>query len=178
VAKREVQSWPVFGWFASLAGTIFVRRERRSQTGRAISEIQSALDGGALVALFPEGTSSSGDTVLPFKSALLEPATDPRHPLAACGLGFEIEDGRVADEVCYWRDMTLVPHLLNLLGKRGVSAFVSFSRIQERAGDRKQLAQQLHAEVRRLAAKRGGAQFNDRQRQSTAGSLQNLPAPG
>ena len=69
--------------------------------------------------LFPEGTSSDGDTVLPFKSALLAPATQQEHLLSASFIRYALDDGSVADEVCYWRDMTLVPHLLNLLGKRG-----------------------------------------------------------
>jgi len=150
VAKREVERWPVLGWFARLAGTVFVHREKRSDVTRATAEIKEALETGALVVLFPEGTSSDGDTVLPFKSALLEPATRQDHAVSACFIHYAISDGSVADEVCYWRDMTLVPHLMNLLGKRGISAHVSFTPIQGDYGDRKELARQLHAEVIRL----------------------------
>ena len=57
---------------------------------------------------------------------------------------------RMADEVCYWRDMTLVPHLLNLLGKRGLEARLRFTRLRQASSDRKQLARQLHSEVVRL----------------------------
>src|SRR5262249_22692599 len=74
VAKSEVRKWPVFGWFARLAGTIFVERDKRSHTAQSAAEIASALADGSLVVLFPEGTSSGGETVLPFKSSLLEPA--------------------------------------------------------------------------------------------------------
>lgn len=150
VAKREVRSWPVFGWFARLAGTVFVRRERRGDAARATAEIKETLDKGGLVVLFPEGTSSDGETVLPFKSALLEPAAQKNQPLSVGFIRYSLEDGSVADEVCYWRDMTLVPHLINLLGKRGISAHVSFTQIQEGCGDRKELARQLHSEVVRL----------------------------
>ena len=150
VAKHEVRSWPVFGWFARLAGTVFVRRERRIGATRATAEIKQALNNGALLALFPEGTSSGGETVLPFKSALLAPATKRNQPLSAGFIRYALEDGSVADEVCYWRDMTLVPHLINLLGKGGISARVSFVQIQEGFGDRKELARRLHSEVMRL----------------------------
>jgi 1-acyl-sn-glycerol-3-phosphate acyltransferase len=150
VAKREVRNWPVFGWFARLAGTMFVHREKRSDVNRSTAEIKEALRNGALVVLFPEGTSSDGDTVLPFKSALLAPATQQEHPLSASFIRYGLDDGSVADEVCYWRDMTLVPHLLNLLGKRGVSAHVSFMQVHEGCANRKELARQLHAEVVRL----------------------------
>ena len=83
VAKHEVKSWPVFGWFSKMGGTLFVDRERRTSVGETTNEIQSALDQGALVVLFPEGTSSDGKTVLPFKSSLLEPATRQSNPLFA-----------------------------------------------------------------------------------------------
>ena len=150
VAKQEVKNWPVFGRLARMAGTVFVHREKRSEAGHSASEIKTALDRGALVILFPEGTSSGGETVLPFKSALLEPAVQSGHALSAGCIGYTLTDGSVADEVCYWRDMTLVPHLLNLLGKRGVSAHVSFAAVEKPCADRKQLAQQLHSEVLRL----------------------------
>jgi len=147
VAKREVKSWPVFGWFAQLAGTLFVDRQRRSTVGHTTNEIEAALNLGALVIIFPEGTSSGGATVLPFKSSLLEPATRPTGSLFAGRIQYEIDDGDVSEEVCYWKDMTLLPHLLNLLSKRTVRATVRFSQVPAPSPDRKELARQLHAEV-------------------------------
>ena len=150
VAKREVKHWPVFGWFAKLAGTVFVHREQRTQTGRTVDKIETALRTGALVVLFPEGTSSGGESVLPFKSSLLEPATRQTHPLATGFLRYELGDGDVSEEVCYWKDMMLVPHLINLCSKRAVQASVHFHHLREGNADRKQLARQLHAEVLRM----------------------------
>jgi 1-acyl-sn-glycerol-3-phosphate acyltransferase len=150
VAKHEVKSWPVFGWFALLAGTLFIDRERRSQVGQVSQEIRAALDQGALVVLFPEGTSSGGETILPFKSSLLEPAARQTHPLSAGLIQYELDDGDVSEEVCYWKDMTLVPHLINLLGKRTVRASVRFTQLREGSTNRKELARQLHSEVMRL----------------------------
>jgi 1-acyl-sn-glycerol-3-phosphate acyltransferase len=150
VAKHEVKDWPVFGWFAKLAGTVFVHREQRAQTGSTVRSIDAALRTGALVVLFPEGTSSSGQTVLPFKSSLLEPATRQPHSLTAGFLRYELADGNVGEEVCYWKDMTLVPHLVNLCSKRAIQASVHFSQLREGSGDRKQLARKLHAEILRM----------------------------
>jgi len=150
VAKREVKGWPVFGWFAQMGGTLFVDRERRTRVGQTTNEIQSALDQGALVVLFPEGTSSDGKTVLPFKSSLLEPATRQSNPLFAGSIQYELEDGDVGEEVCYWKDMTLVPHLINLLSKKTIRASVRFTQLREGSTDRKELARQLHSEVLRL----------------------------
>ncbi len=150
VAKREVKSWPVFGWFARLAGTLFVDRARRTHVGQVTNEIQTALNNGVLVILFPEGTSSGGETVLPFKSSLLEPATRQCHSLSAGLIQYQLEDGDVSEEVCYWKDMTLVPHLVNLLSKRTIHASVHFTRLREGSTNRKELARQLHSEVLRL----------------------------
>ena len=150
VAKQEVKHWPVFGWFAKLAGTVFVHREQRAQTGRTVCRIDAALRTGALLVLFPEGTSSGGQTVLPFKSSLLEPATRQPHSLTAGFLCYDLADGNVSEEVCYWKDMTLVPHLVNLCSKRSVQASVHFNQLREGSTDRKQLARELHAEVQRM----------------------------
>jgi lyso-ornithine lipid O-acyltransferase len=150
VAKREVKSWPVFGWYASLAGTLFVDRERRTHVGQMTGEIQNVLDRGLLVILFPEGTSSDGRTVLPFKSALLEPAARQTHPLFAGLIRYDLDDGDVGREVCYWGDMTLLPHLANLIGKRAIRASVRFTPLHPGNADRKELARQLHSEVLKL----------------------------
>jgi 1-acyl-sn-glycerol-3-phosphate acyltransferase len=150
VAKSEVKNWPVFGWFARLAGTIFVERQRPSQVLHSSEEIAVVLRKGALVTLFPEGTSSGGENVLPFKSSLLEQATRQLHLLQAGHIRYDLSDGSVSEEVCYWKEMTLLPHLLNLLAKRAVRATVAFSEVHQRSSNRKELARQLHREVLRL----------------------------
>jgi 1-acyl-sn-glycerol-3-phosphate acyltransferase len=150
VAKRDVRGWPLFGWLARAAGTIFVERSCRSAAGTEVAKISSAIESGLLVVLFPEGTSSDGATVLPFKSSLLQAAVAARCPVAAAGIDYDLADGSVADEVCYWRDMTLVPHLLNLFGKKSIESTVRFSPSRRRGGDRKTLACQLRAEVAAL----------------------------
>ncbi len=150
VSKREIKYWPVFGWFACLCGTIFVDRERRTRVGRSNDEIQAALDRGSLVILFPEGTSSDGQTVLPFKSALLEPAARQTGPLSLGLIRYELDDGDVGGEICYWKDMTFVPHAINLLSKRTLRVFVRFAPSHTNGADRKELARQLHLEILKL----------------------------
>jgi 1-acyl-sn-glycerol-3-phosphate acyltransferase len=151
ISKSEVSSWPVFGFFARCAGTIFVDRARRNDTARANQELEAALADGQLTVLFPEGTSTGGTHVLPFKSSLLEPVTHAQQPITVAHISYSLAEGSVTDEVAYWRDMTLVPHLWNLLGKRNLRARIAFSRIKTRCNDRKELAKQLHREVLRLS---------------------------
>jgi len=147
VAKREVKTWPVFGWLAACGGTLFIDRDRRHDVARLNQEIKNVLGERVVLVIFPEGTSSDGQTVLPFKSSLLEPAAQANHTLTVSRLSYALSDGKVEDEVCYWRDMTMLPHMLNLLSKRRIEASVSFNRIPEGSNDRKELAKQMHAAV-------------------------------
>jgi 1-acyl-sn-glycerol-3-phosphate acyltransferase len=147
VAKRDVAAWPLFGWLARAAGTIFVDRERRLASADVVDLVRDAVVGGSLVVLFPEGTSSDGSTVLPFKSSLLESAVKLRCPVAAASIEYALDDGSVADEVCYWRDMTLVPHLLNLFFKHEIRSTCSFSLPRIRVGGRKEIAHELREEI-------------------------------
>ncbi len=70
IAKSEVKAWPLFGLFAVLQRSVFVERERRQSTGRQADTIAGRLAQGDAMVLFAEGTTSDGNRVLPFKSAL------------------------------------------------------------------------------------------------------------
>jgi lyso-ornithine lipid O-acyltransferase len=152
VSKQEVRSWPGVGWAASLAGTIYIDRARRSDTHAVQPEMQAALTGGLNVVLFPEGTSSDGSTVLHFHSSLFQPALDLNAPISAAAIEYSLPDGNAATEACYWGDMVLVPHLLNLLTKKSIQATVRFSSEQMRFKDRKQAARTMQAQVESLRA--------------------------
>jgi lyso-ornithine lipid O-acyltransferase len=156
VSKAEVKRWPVFGWFAALGGTVFVRRERRGEVGEIANQIRQLLKEGHLVVLFPEGTSSGGETVLPFKSSLLEPVAGQTHDVHAGCVSYSLARGVVGEDVCYWGDMIFGPHIVKLLRKPFVQARVSFADVCEPATDRKELAKQLHAAVAALHAKARG----------------------
>ena len=150
VSKADVRRWPLFGWLAALAGTVFVERERRTLVVEVNREIQTALDAGVLVVIFPEGTSSNGETILPFRTSLLEPAARGGHEIATGWIHYELDDGDAKQEVCYWGNHTFLPHLLNLLSKRRVRATLRFGKFNRTTDDRKELAKQLHAAVSEL----------------------------
>ena len=147
VSKAEVRHWPLFGQFARMAGTVFIHRERRTHVGQVNREIESALDEGLLVVIFPEGTSSDGRSLLPFRAPLLEPALRGGHPIATCWLQYSLEDGDAREEACYWGDHVFFRHVLNLIGKRRIHATVRFGKFQSQTTERKELARQLHAAV-------------------------------
>lgn len=151
VSKREVRNWPLFGWFAEKAGTRFIDRNRRGDVVRTADELTPAIEAGLTVVVFLEGTTTAGDRVLPFKSSLLEPAVRARWRVVPTALDYQVPAGRSAPtEVCWWGDMTLPPHLLNITTLPWIEAHVAWGHVEVADGDRKELATRLHRQVVQL----------------------------
>jgi len=149
ISKADVAGWPVFGLLSKCAGTLFVRREVRSDVVRLASEMPRVVDAGLLLTFFPEGTSTGGDHVLPFHASLFAPAVEHQWQITPAFLRYELDDGdgSVADEIAYWRDMVFGPHLLNLLSKKRIRAIVQYGSPRLPGSDRKTLAETLHSQV-------------------------------
>lgn len=147
VAKADVARWPLFGLLAGLGGTLFVRRDRRTEVGKSNEALARRLGCGTPVVLFPEGTSSDGRSVLPFRSALLASVTATQTPATPAWIGYHLERGVAEDEVCYWRDMVFLPHFLHLLSLPVIHAAVVFGQPLSGFQDRKALAAVLHDQV-------------------------------
>jgi 1-acyl-sn-glycerol-3-phosphate acyltransferase len=140
VSKKEVRSWPLFGRLATLAGTIYIDRERSVDVVRANHEMRATLEAGVLCVLFPEGTSSDGSQVLPFRAPLLEAAVRTGESVTAAYIRYEATDADIAQDICYWGEMSFVPHLLRMLSVRSIGAVVRFAPESCRYIDRKQAA--------------------------------------
>lgn len=176
VAKSEVASWPFFGMMAKLQRSIFVERARRSRAGEARDILRDRLlDGDALV-LFPEGTSTDGNRVISFKSALMGAAeaqlgTDPDgitryvpvQPVSVSYVGLHgIPMGRENRPLFTWYgDMDLLPHVWEALKTGPFEVIVEFHPpLTAKPGcGRKQIARLAEAAVRegQLRALRGEA---------------------
>ena len=153
VAKAEVRHWLWFGWLARCAGTVFVDRQDQRALPTFNRQLADAVQQTGRIVLFPEGTSSDGQTVLPFRSSMLAVPAEENWPVQPVWIGYKLPDGDVTQVVCWWGDMTLLPHLWRLLSFREIRVTVRFGR-PVRHGDRKELATQLHTAVCDLAALR------------------------
>ncbi len=155
VAKKEVAAWPFFGTLARLQETVFVDRERRFKAAATANEIHARIAKGDILVLFPEGTSSDGNRVLPFKSALMGVAQmavgageDARpvnvQPVSVtytklCGIPM----GRQFRPYFAWYgDMDLGPHLWEAFALGPFEVVVEFHEpvTLDEKGDRKALA--------------------------------------
>jgi 1-acyl-sn-glycerol-3-phosphate acyltransferase len=163
VAKSEVATWPIFGLFARLQRCVFVDRTRRTATGKTAGEIADRLAAGDCMVLFPEGTSSPGGDVLPFRSALIGAAR------AAIDLGggapvsvqpLTIAYTRIAGmpigrcdrpRIGWYGDMELLSHLWGVAIAGGVDVTVVWGEpvVFAAGSDRKLLTHDLETAVRR-----------------------------
>ena len=157
VAKAEVRGWPVVGWLTRCAGTIYLQRERKGDLVDVAKQFGPVIEADVPVVIFLEGTSSGGDDVLPFRPSLLASAVGNGWSVAPVALDYSVEDGTVAEDVAYWRDMTFFPHFLNLLSKPRLGGRVAFGAGRHPGEDRKALAKELRDQVVALRAPRPGA---------------------
>ncbi len=150
VSKSEVAAWPIIGPIASKSGTLFIRRDKRSDVSRINDALTRAFDADVLVCLFPEGTSSDGTAVLPFQPSLLQPAVASKLPVCAAHLSYQTAEGERADDIAYFGDRNLMDCMRALIRRKKNIAKVHFGNPMTVDTDRKTLAARLHAEVSRL----------------------------
>jgi len=143
LAKSELGGWPVLGPLIRGAGTLFINRNRRAGVVPAIAAVKVKLALGNGVVFFPEGTSSSGGTLLPFKSSLFAVAADSELPVHVACLHYATPSPAhpVELEVAWWGEMGFGGHFLQLLAIPRVDARVRFAAEPVIAADRKTLAE-------------------------------------
>ena len=174
VAKREVSKWPLFGLLARLQRSVFVDRERRHKTRDVNIEIARRLAGGDAVLLFAEGTSSDGNRVLAFRTALIGAARDTiaevRHVervwIQPLSVAYTAMQGlplcrRNRSTVAWYGRASLLPHLRRLVAQGAIDVTVSWGDpvAYDQYSDRKVVTHRLEDCVRAMtsAALRGRA---------------------
>jgi 1-acyl-sn-glycerol-3-phosphate acyltransferase len=165
VSKSEIAHWPVIGTIARALRTVFIDRAKRQQTGDAIAEIVSRIAGGTSVVLFPEGTSSDGNRVLPFRSALIGAAKESGarseaglliQPMSISYTGlYGIPMGRQHRPLIAWYgDLDFMPHLKTFIERGAVDVVITYGEpvAADATADRKAMTKRLQDTVRRLMA--------------------------
>ena len=122
VAKSDVRGWPVIGWLCERAGTLFVERHRRRGAARVNRAIAAALERGETVGVFPEGTTSAGNIVLPFHASLLEPALVCDAPVYPLAIRYLRGDGSLCHEADYTGDKSITASLLLMASQPTIRA--------------------------------------------------------
>jgi 1-acyl-sn-glycerol-3-phosphate acyltransferase len=150
VAKSEIRDWPVAGLIAERAGTLFVHRARRHDTGRIANHVKDALAAGDCVGLFPEGTTSEGDRLLKFHSSLFEPAVAHGARVHPVALRYLYPDGTPCRAAAFIGELTFAQSLGLVIRTREMVVRVAFCEPVDAAGrNRREVALETHARVAR-----------------------------
>jgi 1-acyl-sn-glycerol-3-phosphate acyltransferase len=138
VAKSDVASWPLFGWVAQMTGTIFIKREKVSDIKKALKKMKRRLTKRS-VCIFPEGTSTNGRYLLPFKSNLFQSSIDTHKSILPLCLRYK-QKGIYSDKVAFIGDMSLVDSIIKIKNESDMSVEVDVLQPIRPRGNRKELA--------------------------------------
>nr|WP_307189165.1 lysophospholipid acyltransferase family protein [Massilia sp. UBA6681] len=142
VAKAEIRSWPVLGWLAAAAGTVFIARGNRRELRHIFKGLVTVLQEGQRVAFFPEGTTSRQGEMLPFHANLFEAAIDAKVAVQPYALSYVDASGAYHHSVDYTGDTTFVDSLFTILeGKSVIARLQPLAPIDATGAHRRELAE-------------------------------------
>ena len=149
VAKKEVRSWPLLGFMVMTMGVIFVDRNRKRDVTRVNDLISGSLNEKQGVVIFPEGTTSPGKEVLPFRSPLLEYPAAKGIPVHHASIRYETgeKDPPASESVCWYGGQHFGKHTQKLAENRNIYCTISFGEKSQINNDRKELTNELHKGV-------------------------------
>jgi 1-acyl-sn-glycerol-3-phosphate acyltransferase len=148
VAKSEVRHYPIVGWLTKQCGVVFIERARRRDTARVADEAAKALQHGDCLCVFPEGTTTEGTYILPFRSSLLQAAVETGVDIIPIALRYLSPDGSPNTDVAFIGEMNLWESLTLILSQSQIQAQVSFLQpIATPGQDRQLLAKAAQAQI-------------------------------
>jgi 1-acyl-sn-glycerol-3-phosphate acyltransferase len=141
VAKSEVASWPIFGWMAKQLGTLFIERGKSNSIRNMVQEVAGQLNQKA-ICIFPEGTSTDGKQVAPFKSNLFEAAIVANAPVYSLAIQyFDVRTGHKTTAPAFIGEMGLLDSIWNLICNPPICAQINISAKLPALKERKALAE-------------------------------------
>jgi len=149
VSKQEVSRWPLIGPLVRGFGCLFIQRGRVSDLPTVTALVENCVRCGVVACIFPEGTTTDGSFLAPFKSALFEPAAAHGWPVTAARIDYATSSGSVEHDVCYWGEMSFPSHLLKLLSLERITAQVRMASLQK-SNSRKVLASEARRTISEL----------------------------
>jgi 1-acyl-sn-glycerol-3-phosphate acyltransferase len=151
VARADVSDWPLIGALCRSVNTMFIDRDIKRDIPRVMQQIDGILSEGLGVVLFPEGTSTKGEQVQPFRPSLLEAAARAGRAVRYASLSYATPPGSIPAHlsVCWWGEMPFFRHVMGLLALPHIEARLVFGEESIAARDRKVLAERLQHAVQR-----------------------------
>lgn len=148
VSKSEVRHWPLLGWLATAAGTLYIERARPRDALRVVHQMAAAMQAGDTLAVFPEGTTSDGRALLPFHANLLQGAIATATPVQPVALRFADARHAISPAVEFLDDTTLLQSVWQVVCAEGLSVRVQvLPALAVAQADRRALAERLRGEI-------------------------------
>lgn len=148
VSKADVLAWPLLGWLIKGAGTLFIERERKRDALRVLHQVAESLKAGDTVAVFPEGTTGDGATLLPFHANLLQAAIATGTPVQGVVLRYSQPGHRFSPAVQFLGDTSLLQSVWRMVSAQGLGVHVELLMPQgARHADRRALAAHLLEQI-------------------------------
>ena len=149
VSKSDIKDWPLVGTLATAAGTLYIERSSRRDALRVVHLMRDALLAGEVLAVFPEGTTGDGLSVLPFHANLLQSALSADAPAQPVGLRFiDKASGQPSLAPIYVGDDSLLGSIWRTLSAPPMVAVVHYGAPEQAEGrDRRAWSEQLRARV-------------------------------
>ena len=147
VAKSDVASWPLFGWVAQMTGTIFIKRDKVSDIKKALKKMKRRLIKRS-VCIFPEGTSTNGRYLLPFKSNLFQSSIDTNKSILPLCLRYE-QNNTYSDKAAFVDDMSLVDSINKIKQEKDIYVIVEVLQPIRPRYNRKELASYTQEIIRK-----------------------------
>ena len=148
IAKAEIRDWPIAGWLSEKAGTIFIRRTRRSDTAKINEIMHNALAGGATIGFFPEGTTTAGDKLLKFHTSLFEPAVVNAAVIAPAAIRYRTSDGAPSAAAAFIGELSFAESIAMIISEKSMIAEITFApQIQAAGLTRRELALRSEAAI-------------------------------
>lgn len=145
VAMAEIRQWPVFGWLAAQANTLFTDRAKRHDAGRMVSITSDSLRAGDCLCYFPEGTTTDGTTLKPFKSSLMQAAINANARLYPIAIRYPGSNGGTNTELSY-ASLNLLQSVGKVLAQRAPVVELFFGEaIEARNQDRRDITNKAKA---------------------------------
>jgi 1-acyl-sn-glycerol-3-phosphate acyltransferase len=118
IAKSEIRSWPLLGWLCEKGNTLFIERSKRQDVSRMVELTADRLRAGDNLCFFPEGATSDGAGLKPFKGSLMQAAIDAESSIWPVAIRYPKPGGGVNTEMAYFDDMSLLQSLKQVLAQR------------------------------------------------------------
>jgi len=163
IGKAELQRWPIVGRLIANAGTLFIERARRHDMHKVNRDTAAALARGDVIAVFPEGTTTDGTTVLPFHGSLLQPIVDAEGYVQPVAIRYRQPGGAHSDAPAYVGETSFIESFWRVTGERALVVELHFVlALPARARHRRDLARAAEHAIRTALASPAIAPAPDR----------------